>query len=299
MSLRRRVITSPSPPTRDPKTYLSNLGFQFVQRKNKEIAHIFLNSTLPQNVRQTLLTALENRLIQVPKKSVTIGPIRWERPMLPPEGPLTIQFTKLPRNSTHEDRQGFLDLCRYGVIQHMKVSAYQAPTEGDPQVQCLINNFRAEKFVPQLYFAGYDPEMEVYIKVMAYAPGMSPSQRTNPRGLAAIERALYTLWLRNISLQYIDRRHIVLDPKSLNVRILDFKEARKPTKNTTNVIASSRNPMYHQLWDPPAWFLEFWNQHPADVMEAERGKVWVWATVCESAPPTPTAEEPLTRELLG
>jgi hypothetical protein len=126
---------------------------------------------------------------------------------------------------------------------------------------------------------------------MAYAPGMSPSPRTNPRGLAAIERALYTLWLRNVSLQYIDKRHIFLDPKSLTVRILDFKEARRPTKDTANVIATSRNPMYHQLWDPPAWFLELWNLHSAEVMESERGKVWVWATVCESAPPPPPVSE--------
>lgn len=290
-----RVITGREPT--DPKTYLSNLGFQFVQRKNKEIAHIFLNSTLPRNVRQTLLAALESKLIQVPKKKVSIGPIVWERPMLPPEGPLTIQFTKLPRNSTHDDRNYFLRLCKYGILQHMKVSTRQGPTEEDPQVQCLINNFRAERFVPQLYFAGYDPEKEVYIKVMAYAPGMSPNPRTNPRGLAAIERALYTLWLRGVSLQYIDKRHIFLDPKSLNVRVLDFTAARKPTKNTADVIATSRNPMYHQFWDPPAWFLELWNQHPTDVMESERGKVWVWATVCESAPPPPPTRD--EGEMLG
>lgn len=280
----RREITSSRKGPFNAATYLADLGFQRegLQHKNKQIHSVFMNIEVPPRVRRNVLLELEDRLTRVPNRKVVHPikkrpPLLWQRPRIPSQGPLTVQLIAFPPNQTVEEEMQFLTQCEVGVWNHINVLVSPQQTQNTrAPIQCLINNynFSPERYVPQLYFSGFDRNQRVYVKVMAYAAGESPTQtKTKPRGLAEIERALFTLWLYGISLRNIDRHHLLVAP-NFRVHILDLRTAEEPVKKTKNVIASSRNPLFHYLWDPPKWFVALWNKYPIEVMKKARGEVW-------------------------
>jgi hypothetical protein len=280
----------------DKKAYLADLGFPVKSMRigNKEFIHVFLdpktnfglNPEVKMKLRKVALEALKKKLTGVLETHTLEPGIMWRQRPPPDIGPLTIQIIKFPPNVDGNQIREYVKRCKYGVFQHMKLVAQQIPAADTP-VQCLVNNFKAAKYIPELYFFGLDVQERLYIKVMAYSPGSYPSHKMTPEGLAEIEKALYTLWIRGVSLKNIKQSHMVFNRKRTTgtgprARILDVSSAERPIKNSKNIIATSRNPLFHQFWEPPEWLVELWAHHGDEAMTAEREKVWTRAAVCEA-----------------
>lgn len=168
----------------------------------------------------------------------------------------------------------FLKMEEAGVRQH---AALHAPkyTAAPPVLDCITNVFQTETVVPRLHFAGYSPALDAYVTVMDYAPGTTPSARTTAAGLAAVERALFTLWVRGVALSEIPRAGVRVSATTASV--VDLVESRAPMKNL-RAVQSSRNPLFHELWDPPRWLVDLLRR--AKGIDVARQATWLWSPDC-------------------
>lgn len=171
----------------------------------------------------------------------------------------------------------FLKREEAGVRQH---AALYAPlqTRAPPVLTCITNVFQVESFVPRLHFAGYSPALDAYVTVMDYAPGATPSARTGAGGLVAVERALFTLWVRGVALPDIPRSGVRVSGTAASV--VDFTAARAPLKNL-RAVQSSRNPLFSELWDPPRWLPGL--LRTVKGVEDARHAAWLWSPTCVNA----------------
>jgi hypothetical protein len=114
---------------------------------------------------------------------------------------------------------------------------------------------------------------------MAYAPGTPPSSRTSATGLAAVERALFTLWVRGVALPDLSRDGVRVS--AAGAVVVDFTGTRPPLKNL-GTVQRSRTPLSHLLWDPPRWLHGLVNG--AKGIDAARRAAWLWTPSCAQTP---------------
>ena len=169
----------------------------------------------------------------------------------------------------------FLQREEAGVRQH--VALRQAPTRSPPVIECLTDVFQTDPIVPRLHFAGYHPTLDAYVTVMSYAPGAPPSAGTSATALAAIERALFTIWMRGVALPDLPKGGVRVS--ATGAFIVDFTGARSPLKNV-RAVQSSRNPLFPELWDPPRW-LPALVRRRGKALDAARRAAWLWSPACD------------------
>lgn len=252
-------------------THLDSLGFQSHRAQHRgPLTHLFVRERgrdppfRNANIQMTRLRNELRRLKVFPKEP---GPKRRAGENL----------ACTMRTVFRKPGESAQDLWRReeaGLHEHAAVRAasLRAPA---PSLNCITNVFQVNPFVPRLYFSGYSEKMDAYVTVMEYAPGSPPTSRTGATGLAAVERALFTLWIRGVALPDLSREGVRVSAD--RAVIVDFTGARAPLKNM-NAVRTSRNPLSHLLWDPPRWLHGL--VRGAKGIDDARRAVWLWSAAC-------------------
>ncbi len=247
-----------------------------IQRRG-DLTHLFVpdpQRRLPFRNAQAQLGRLRKELRRVvfPKNA---------RPVAGGNAPRTVRvvFRITDPRQPPEPLQKFLKREEGGVRQHLDL--LDPPARPPPRVDCLTNVFQLEPFVPRIHFAGYHPALDAYVTVMDYAPGSKPSPSTSPAGLAAVERALFTLWVRGVALPDISREGVRVS--KAGATIVDFTNWRNPMKNL-RAVQASRNPLFSGLWDPPAWLPGLLRRTNAARLDTARRAAWLWSPACNATP---------------
>lgn len=240
--------------------HLGKLGFQLQGVKRLgHLTHLFVPSFGQKN-------AYPNASVHVGRLQQGLKRVFRGARAFPHGAPLTLRTVfRRPQ----EPLQDFLRREEAGVTQHAALRKSLRPA---PPVPCLTDAFLTEPFVPRLLLAGYSPTLDAYMTVMEYAPGSTPSSKTPARGVAAIERALFTLWIRGVALPGLGRAGVRVS--GTEVRVVDFSSARPPLKNV-GAAARSQNPLFPQLWDAPPWL-----RGMLSGINAARRTAWVWSPDC-------------------
>lgn len=250
--------------------HLEFLGFQTegIQRRGV-LTHLFIPPKIRRLPFQNAPAHLERLL-----KELRFTTVRNWRAA--PKGPRSMRVVF---RQPGETLTAFLRREKAGVRQQVALrAALSRPPP--PAIDCLTNAFQVDPFVPRVHFAGYHSALDAYITVMDYAPGNPPSKRTRATGIAAIERALFTLWARGVALPDIPADGVRVS--AAGAVVVDFTGARAPLKNRA-VVQSSRNPLFPELWDSPRWLPGLVRQ--AAGLEAARQAVWLWSPACAGNQP--------------
>jgi hypothetical protein len=241
--------------------HLATLGFQLQGvRRLGTLTHLFVPAMGQKN-------AYPNASMHLGRLQKGLKRMFRGARAFPRGAPLTLRTVKRRPTEPLED---FWMREEAGVRQHVALRQTLRPA---PPVPCLTDAFLTEPFVPFLYMAGYSPDLDAYVTLMEYAPGTTPSAKTPARGLAAVERALFTLWLRGVALPGLSKSGVRVS--GTEVRVVDFTSARPPLKNV-GAAARSQNPLFPGLWDAPPWL-----RGMLSGINAARRSAWLWSPECQ------------------
>ena len=192
----------------------------------------------------------------------------------PPAGiPVTIRIARAPRDRSLEDFQRSYEFA-------MRAHAFAA-TATAPGPACILGGLRGADVVPKPYCAGLDRSKGWYVMVLARTHGSKPlpSRPLAPYHVAAIERALLTLWILGVSMQAAVPDDVLLNRATGQVSVVNFVRATKvPTWRREEAVAGLTSPdAIARVWTPPAWLSKV-TATPA--VKAARATAWTWSPRC-------------------
>lgn len=171
--------------------------------------------------------------------------VRFEGSLPPADVPVSVIVLQHdPRVDTRQDFIRKASRARR-ILRYAAASSVSTP--------CLANPIRGSRFVPRVYFSGYDDEAAAFVFVTRLVQGHSP--RSELEHVRA-EHALISLWILGISLKNSQRADILVHRGS--VTIVDVFGAAEQVqqwrrnKAATTLRISDATKQFAE-WEPPAW----------------------------------------------